>query len=267
MKVTVGRLEDKSALVRKQAIHLIKSFLERNPFAAKLSIEELELRHEEKNKELTDFRAKINEEANKMDEVNVKSNEILAEMKPYIIKCLMQESIEEENITADECNELLKEFGQLVEAKKYKRLLLLIRKAEELNGNWKTVQTFEKEAAHLYIESLIKSYYLLQTNCKDFEEEYKKAENAVRFLEDSLEFSRLVVNAVPKLQELLMSKTDSDSTEAINFFTAAFLFGIKNTEGGMRQMLYLVWSTAKDKREPVREAYRNVLLKTDHGGR
>lgn len=267
MKVTVGRLEDKSALVRKNAIHLIKSFLERNPFAAKLSIEELEKRYEEKNKELSDFRKKINEEANKMDEVNVKSNEILAEMKPYIIKCLRQESIEEENISAEECNELLKEFAQLVEEKKYKRLLLLIRKAEELNGNWKTIQTFEPEAAQLYIESLIKSYYLLQTNCKDFEEEYKKTENAVRFLEDSLEFSKLVVNAVPKLQELLMSKTDSDSTEAINFFTSAYLFGIKNTEGGMRQMLYLVWSTAKDKREPVREAYRNVLLRTDHAGR
>lgn len=267
MKVTVGRLEDKSALVRKNAIHLIKSFLERNPFAAKLSIEELENRYEEKNKELSDFRAKINEEADKMDEVNVKSNEILAEMKPYIIKCLRQESIEDEGITAEECNEIIKEFASLVEQKRFKRLLLLLRKAEELNGNWKTIQSFEPEAAHLYIESLIKSYYLLQTNCKDYEEDYKKTENAVRFLEDSLEFSRLVINAVPKLQILLMSKTDSDSTEAINFFTAAYLFGIKNTEGGMRQMLYLVWATSKDKREPVREAYRNVLLRTDHAGR
>lgn len=267
MRVTVGRLEDKSALVRKNAILLIKSFLERNPFAAKLSIEELEKRYEEKNKELSDFRAKINQEADKVDEVHVKSNEIITEMKPYIIKCLNLESIDDEDVRAEDCNDLLKEFFPLIESKRYKRLLLLIRKTEELNGNWKALEEMPTETKHFYMESVIKSYYLLQTNCKDFEEDYKKTENAVRFLEDTLEFSRLVVNAVPKLQDLLMSKTDSDSTEAINFFTSAYLFGVKNTESGMRQMLYLVWATAKDKREPVREAYRNVLLKTDHTGR
>lgn len=267
LKVVIGRLEDKSALVRKSAIQLIKSFLERNPFAAKLSLEELEKRYNEKHQELSDFRAKMIEESNKMDEINTKSNEILEEMKPYIVKCLHQESIDDEGITAEDCNDLVKEFSGLIENKRFKRLLFLIRKAEELNGNWKTVQEFEPEAGQLYIETLVKSYYFLQANCKDYEEDYKKTENAVRFLEDSLEFSRLVVNAVPKLQELLMSRTESDSTEAINFFTAAFLFGIRNTESGMRQMLYLIWATAKDKREPVKEAYRSVLLKTDHQGR
>lgn len=267
LKSVIGRLEDKSALVRKNAIQLIKSFLERNPFAAKLSIEELEVRYNEKHKELSDFRNKMLDEANKMEEITNKTQEILVEMKPYIIKCIKQESIDEEGISAEDCNDLIKEFKELVENKRYKRLLLLIRKAEEMNGNWKTIQEFDEEQSTAYIEHLITSYHFLTSNCKDYEEDYKKSENAVRFLEDSLEFSRLVVNAVPKLQELLMSKTESDSTEAINFFTAAFLFGIKNTEGGMRQMLYLIWSTAKDKREPVREAYRNVLLKTDHQGR
>lgn len=267
LKVTIGRLEDKSALVRKSSIQLIKSFLERNPFAAKLSLEELETRYNAKHQELSDFRTKMIEEANKMEEVDVKSDEIIVEMKPYVIKCLQQESIEEEGITAEECNDLIKEFDELIEGKRFKRLLLLIRKAEELNGNWKTVQEFEPEHAQLYMESLVKSYFLLKSNAKDYEEDYKKTENAVRFLEDSLEFSRLVVNAVPKLQELLMSRTESDSSEAINFFTSAYLFGIKNTEAGMRQMLYLIWATAKDKREPVREAYKNVLLQSDHNGR
>ena len=75
------------------------------------------------------------------------------------------------------------------------------------------------------------------------------------------------MNYEKKLQNLLMSKTESDSAEAINFFTAAYLFGIKNTEHGLRQMLYLVWATAKEKREPVREAFKHVLWKTDQQGR
>lgn len=267
LKVAIGRLEDKSALVRKASIQLIKSFLERNPFAAKLSLEELETRYNAKHKELSDFRNKMIEESNKMEEVNVKSNEIIEEMKPFIIQCLQQESIDDEGITAEECNDIIKEFNELIENKNFERLLMLIRKAEELNGNWKSVQEFEAEHAQMYIESLVKSYYLLTSNAKDYEEDYKKTENAVRFLEDTLEFSRLVVNAVPKLQELLMSRVDGDSAEAINFFTSAYLFGIKNTEAGMRQMLYLIWSSAKEKREPVREAYRQVLFHTDHQAR
>lgn len=121
--------------------------------------------------------------------------------------------------------------------------------------------------AQVYCAMLLKSYYLLQNNCKSYEEEYKKTENALRFLEDSLEFSRVIVSAVPKLQELLMSKADSDVIEAINFFTSAYQFGIKNTESGMRQLLYLVWSVSKDKRGPVREAYKVVLFSTNQQGR
>lgn len=144
---------------------------------------------------------------------------------------------------------------------------MLARKAEELNGNWDTIKEMEPQHAQVYIAMLLKSYYLLQNTCKSFEEEYKKTENAVRFLEDSLEFSQIIVSAVPKLQELLMSKTDSDVVEAIDFFTSAFQFGIKNTESGMRQMLYLVWSVSKDKRGPVRDAYKIVLFTTNKQGR
>lgn len=143
----------------------------------------------------------------------------------------------------------------------------MTRKAEELNGNWDTVKDMEPLHAQLYYAMLLKSYYLLQHNCKSFEEEYKNTENAVRFLDDSLEFSRIIVEAVPKLQELLMSKVDSDVVEAINFFTTAYKFQIKNTESGMRQLLYLVWSLSKDKRGPVRDAYRIVLFSTDKQGR
>lgn len=267
MKVVVGRLEDKSALVRKNAIHLMTSFLERNPFASKLSLEELEKRYDEKIKELREFRSKLIAESDKMDEVNTQWEGLVKEMKPYIINCLIKDSIEEEGIRTEECSQLYESFSAMVDEKNYKRLVLLVRKAEELNGNWDIVKTFGQEEALVYFAMLLKSYFLLQSNFKDYEEDYKKTENAVRYLEDCLEFSRLLVNAVPKLENLMMSKTDSDSSESINFFTAAYLFGIKNTEIGIRQMLYLVWATSKDKRDPVREAFKHVLWKTDQQGR
>lgn len=64
-----------------------------------------------------------------------------------------------------------------------------------------------------------------------------------------------------------MSKINSDVFEAVDFFTTAYLFGIKGTECGMRKMLFLVWSGDKEKREAVTKAYNRVLFGTDQTGR
>ncbi|KAL1394561.1 hypothetical protein pipiens_005556 [Culex pipiens pipiens] len=37
------------------------------------------------------------------------------------------------------------------------------------------------------------------------------------------------------LQDMVMSKSQTDVYEAIDFFTSAYLFGIKGTESGMQQ--------------------------------
>lgn len=121
VKVTVDRLEDKSNLVRKNAINLIKSFLERNPYAAKLSLEELEKRYEDKSKELSDLRKKMGDEADKMEEVNENWEEILEELKPFIIQCMALESIEDERIRPEDCEDIFIQFPKLIEAKAYER--------------------------------------------------------------------------------------------------------------------------------------------------
>lgn len=121
VKCASGRLEDKSNLVRKNAIHVIKSFLERNPFAAKLSIEELEKRYDDKLKELSELRKKMAEESNKMDEVNESWEAILVEMKPFIISCLEEESIEDERIRPEDCESLFLQFPKMVEEKQFER--------------------------------------------------------------------------------------------------------------------------------------------------
>lgn len=89
----------------------------------------------------------------------------------------------------------------------------------------------------------------------------------VQFLQDSIDFSKVITKAVPKIQELLLSKTNTDVFEAVDLFTTGYLFGIKGTEGGMRQMLYLVWSSDKEKRDAVSNAYKKVLFTTDQTGR
>lgn len=66
---------------------------------------------------------------------------------------------------------------------------------------------------------------------------------------------------------MLLSKTNSDVFEAVDLFTAGYLFAIKGTESGMRQMLYLVWSSEKEKVEAVSRAYKVVLFGIHETGR
>lgn len=77
--------------------------------------------------------------------------------------------------------------------------------------------------------------------------------------------------AVPKLEEMLMSSTSSDVLEAIEFFKTGYLFNIKGTEVGMRQMLRLLYiNTGQEKNEKgeaVINAYQTVLFGTDATGR
>lgn len=90
-------------------------------------------------------------------------------------------------------------------------------------------------------------------------------------MQDSLEFSKAIANVVPKVEEMLMSRTPSDVMEAIEFFKTGYLFNIANTEVGMRQMLRLLYiSTGQDKNEKgeaVIKAYHSVLFGTDATGR
>lgn len=45
-------------------------------------------------------------------------------------------SIEKENITSDNCKNIMTDFGDYMSKKKYKELMLVVRKAEENTENY-----------------------------------------------------------------------------------------------------------------------------------
>lgn len=70
----------------------------------------------------------------------------------------------------------------------------------------------------------------------------EEKENIVAFLQESVHFSRMVSEAVPLINALLMSKQAGDVSEAIDFFTTAHHFNIESAKDGVANMLLLVWS-------------------------
>ncbi|XP_041765333.1 condensin complex subunit 1 isoform X1 [Anopheles merus] len=267
LHVAVERLEDKALLVRKQAIALIKAFLEHNPFSAKLSLAELRAQYEEEDKKLQDLRTQLVEQDTKMKAVEEEWEEIVVQMYPTLTELFGKEPEDLETATEADVKLLSESIISLLKEEKYQELVRLVQRADYALGNSEQRKEMTFEHQCMYYITLLKSYFIHGHTNVTLNAEFQKVENSVNFLHDSIRFSELISNAVPKLLEMLMSKSQSDVHGAIDFFTSAYLFGIKGTEQGMQQMLYLVWSTDKEKRENVTAAYKRVLFETNLQGR
>ncbi|XP_021694016.1 condensin complex subunit 1 isoform X2 [Aedes aegypti] len=267
----VERLEDKALLVRKNAIALIKAFLEHNPFSAKLSLAELRTQYEEADKKLQEIRNKMVEQDTALKKTEEDWEDLTVQMFPIFSEELSRQNSSEEGTqitgTDADVESLVKDIGTIIEGQRYKELLELACKVDYAIGNTETRKTLNVEQQCVYFLTVLKSYFINNRHGTNLNDEFQKIENEVNFLKDSIRFSEIVSDAVPKLQDMLMSKSQSDVFEAIDFFTSAYLFGIKGTECGMQQMLYLVWSSDADKRNSVATAYKRVLLEVDLEGR
>uniref|UniRef100_A0A182VSA9 Condensin complex subunit 1 n=1 Tax=Anopheles minimus TaxID=112268 RepID=A0A182VSA9_9DIPT len=267
LHTAVERLEDKALLVRKQAIALVKSFLEHNPFSAKLSLAELRSQYEEEDKKLQALRTQLVEHNTKMKTVEEEWENILVQMYPTVMELFGKEPDDIKTATEADVKLLSESIITLLKEENYKDLVRLVQRADYALGNSDQRKQMTTEHQCMYYITLLKNYYIHGHSNPTLNDELQKAENIVNFLQDSIRFSELISNAVPKLLEMLMSKAQTDVHGAIDFFTSAYLFHIKGTEEGMQQMLYLVWSSDKEKRENVTAAYKRVLFDTDLQGR
>ncbi|XP_055617518.1 condensin complex subunit 1 isoform X2 [Toxorhynchites rutilus septentrionalis] len=271
LEKAVERLEDKALIVRKNAIALIKAFLEHNPFSAKLSLAELRTQYEQADIRLQEIRTKLVEQGTVLKKIEEDWEDLTVQMYPVISEVLSKENSSEDATqsegTMDDVGTLVKEIGPMIEGQRYKELIHLACKVDFALGNTESRKTLNVEQQCLYYMMVLKKYYITSRQGPNHNEEFEKIENEVNFLKDSIRFSEIVSDAVPKLQDMLMSKSQSDVFEAIDFFTSAYLFGIRGTECGMQQMLYLVWSSDAEKRNSVAAAYKRVLLEVDLEGR
>lgn len=84
------RLEDKSSLVRKSSIQLIKAFLENNPYSGKLTLEELIKKHENEVQVMEQLHEVLIEERKQAEKLNEEWESVIPELKPIIIQNLTE---------------------------------------------------------------------------------------------------------------------------------------------------------------------------------
>ncbi|EDW53379.1 condensin complex subunit 1 [Drosophila sechellia] len=266
LEEAIGRLEDKSSLVRRAAMHLIKSALESNPYSSKLSIDELRAKHEHEVQAMEKLNEVLEEERKQEEKLNDEFSSLAPELLPFIEENLTE--FPDMQFDKEESDETLMErIIPLMREKNYKDVIVLVRKVDFLAGNQNMSSLLKHEEHCVYVLALLKTYHLLAAGFKQSSEEMLQQIKTVQFLKDSIDFAVLMTSAFPKLHDMLMSKTNTDVFEAVDLFTTGYMFGIHGTESGMQRMLQLVWSSDKEKRDAVSDAYKRVLFSTDQTGR
>ncbi|KAI8461597.1 condensin complex subunit 1 [Phakopsora pachyrhizi] len=64
-----------------------------------------------------------------------------------------------------------------------------------------------------------------------------------KYYSDAIQFIQILQSAIPLIEKLLASKIKSEVLEAIYFFKTAWTYKIKGSQGGIRRMLHLIWSS------------------------
>ncbi|XP_077998535.1 condensin complex subunit 1-like [Glandiceps talaboti] len=137
--LTIGRLEDKSSIVRKQAIQLIRAFLAGNPFAATLPVEDLKTKLEEEKKKLEEM---MPDQPMEILNGMVSNANIWSTMEREVTMAIKEvtksdSESKKRDISSDvDVDSVLDEILQLIDQSEYQKSVLLLQVAmEEFPGN------------------------------------------------------------------------------------------------------------------------------------
>ncbi|XP_049860185.1 condensin complex subunit 1-like [Schistocerca gregaria] len=259
----VGRLHDKSAFVKKSAVQLVASFLEQNPFASRLGLEELQAQLESEEKKLQAIEDSTAKLPQKVEE---EWNELEPDLKEGLTEVL-----EADDTSTDmECDEI--DFAEqcglvckLVKSKDYKSAYQQLRSLEEkLPAQVHCLKnSVDIEELHDNCVKLFRKIHFMYHGEPEESEESKELKRVIAFLKDSIAYVELMNKALPVICSLLTSMQTTDIVEAIEFITSAYQFGLSQAENSMRELLTLVLSGNESVLSAVSEAYYQVYLKTE----
>lgn len=210
LELVTGRLHDKSSSVRKNAIQFLTVFLQKNPYSAVISVEEIKKNAEKERKTL---------------------EKMLADAEENNIQC---DKGNPENTPTDD-NDVRRQIDFEREEKELENM-------QEKENSKSPAPSKEHEEV---VSALSKQQVL------------------VKYLEDTVKFAEQITKALSLICEFMQSKVTTDVLEAIDFFVAAFEFGVRGAVVGVKQMFNLVWTKENAIKDAVVNAYRHLYFKTE----
>jgi len=294
MKLVVGRLRDKSSIVRRNALQLLTALLKLNPFAAKLPVEDLQTNYEKEKATLETMKPKTGVEEVIKEWAKIEE-ELAQAMEGMDIAEVQQDTEEnEEDAPSEEApaeeesaEQVLKKVVTLLEEKEWKKAAVLISVAEEKYPEL-PVFTMEQDsddedddeapdksnplvaylrnAFHCVKQSAQEEVAINTSSDDNLATEIAKQQTLVQYLKNSLSFATQIQQCIPVICQLLGSKNSTDVLEAIQFFVTAVQFGVSAAGIGVRRAITLVWSQEQTVREALVEAYRELYIVSNEKG-
>uniref|UniRef100_A0ABM5FR67 Condensin complex subunit 1 n=1 Tax=Pogona vitticeps TaxID=103695 RepID=A0ABM5FR67_9SAUR len=283
--LAVGRLQDKSVTVVKNAIQLLAAFLSNNPFSCKLSCTELTdllVKERQKLQEMKKRRTTavvISPE----EEWEAMQPEIQATLKSCLSSQEQEEELNQNQPEMEDSAQLSKSVVQLLRKSNYKGAIRLTQEGiHRFQGEEPFTSPRIESDDEGFILSTLRTFYLgsqaetsVQESTDDVQNggnkehvleeeqapaELVKQEMLVQYLQDAYNFSAKITEALSMVSKLMYENSVSVVQEAIEFFVVVSQFGIPQAVLGVRQMLPLIWSKEPGIREAVLDAYRRLYL-------
>jgi condensin complex subunit 1 len=188
----------------------------------------------------------------------------LIRKNPYGIKSLemsisqvQSEYAKEEaalNKLNEESDKLIEELNKLVEAHHAKKDSS-DQESDEMNS-----EENSDEDVNSNEQSVKQNDLELQEKRDKHEQLVIIQKSKVNYLKDMISFLRHIESAIPKLSQLLFSKTQTDVLEVISFFVTCYEHGLVDMLFGIRKMLSLVLYAEKTIKDAVTNAYKRLYL-------
>ncbi|EFN85409.1 Condensin complex subunit 1 [Harpegnathos saltator] len=284
LAATALRLEDKSANVRRQALQLLRTLLQSNPFAGKLNCTEL-------SSSLENERAKLQKLKTQVASVSGRGHAqrfelwtaLLPDIKAAIGNVLKDDEADDDvNVEEDENIDPDQVFEHV------RQLLLNREVTEAVTYLWK-ICTKLKEAPdmeNLSIEAkeeclfafLLKIFIDSEgrsmnndENATDVEKSEKdelvkqmvKRKYVVNYLKNCLRFATELEETIPMAEKLLFSTCAGDAVESCTFLGTAYQFGVTGTAKCVRNALFQVFHRDQSVRNNIAMVYKQIYLDVD----
>nr|KAG5706434.1 hypothetical protein BaRGS_032827 [Batillaria attramentaria] len=261
--LVLGRLQDKSSQVRRYAIQLLTAVLRCNPFAAKLSVDELAVSYENEKTKLeemmpTDQPSAATERS--AEELEEEWAKLLPQLTEAAASCQNENSQVADITEEDTSHSVLDKVYTLLMEEQYPSALALIQAAYTA---WPDLRVFRSDVGETDEDqsespfepvTVLKNVFFGSPDLAKITEaaanvsesqqvqgvevnELSKQQVLVQYLKDSLAFARQIQEAVPIICQLLGSKNTSDVFESIEFFVTSYEFGVSAALLGIRRML------------------------------
>ncbi|KAK7886913.1 hypothetical protein WMY93_026534 [Mugilogobius chulae] len=282
MKLTVGRLMDKSINVVKSAIQLLAAFIAHNPYSCKLSSEDLKKPLEKETAKLKEMKEKRDR---KMPVAVIKASELWAAMEPELLVTVRaelepkgereQEEEEDEREGEEEQEEeddrtTGVKIAQYLRDNKYRNAVRLCVKSHSRFPESDIFSRLSTLSSETLMDTLAFIFKGSDEDCSDVsqnlpptpqkEEEKEGDDSELNKQEMLVQYLTTQKLSLCRWRRPSLSSTQCSTGKPLQFCVTVCEFSVANSISGVRKMLPLVWSTDAAIKDAVVQAYRRLYL-------